>query len=230
MRLKAVAIVASLVTVIAIIVFLFRGPAAKPVATNDFSYTLGHQYGRNLVIQGIQPKEIDMRSFLEGAKDVLQGQAAKLSAEQMQQALQSWQRTRDEQTALVVQANQSAGTKFRSDYARQEGVQSTPSGLLYRVLKTGAGPRPKATDLVRVHYSGKLVDGTEFDSSYSRTKPDDLPLRSVIAGWTEALTLVPAGSKVQIVVPPELGYGTQNHPKIPPGSTLIYDIELLAVL
>ena len=123
------------------------------------------------------------------------------------------------------------GLAFLAENAKKEGVMTTPSGLQYKVLKPGSGKvHPRATDSVRVHYHGTLIDGTVFDSSYDRGQPAEFPVGGVIAGWTEALQLMSAGSKWRLYVPSELAYGAQGVGSIPPHSVLVFDVELLDVL
>ena len=130
----------------------------------------------------------------------------------------------------AVAARQAAKAAF-AEIETREGVTRTDSGLMYEVLKTGAGEKPVATDTVVTHYHGTLVDGTVFDSSYDRGEPASLPLNRVIRGWTEALTLMPVGSKWRLYVPPELAYGKRGAPpKIGPDTPLIFEVELLEIV
>jgi FKBP-type peptidyl-prolyl cis-trans isomerase FkpA len=123
-----------------------------------------------------------------------------------------------------------ADKQFLVDNAKKEGVQTTASGLQYKVLETGSGAKPKATDTVNVHYSGKLINGKKFDSSYDRGEPISFPLNGVIAGWTEGLQLMPVGAKYELVIPAELGYGSRGAGGvIPPDATLIFEVELLGI-
>ena len=129
-----------------------------------------------------------------------------------------------------VEAVRTADMKFLSDNKGKPGVITTGSGLQYQVVREGKGPRPTAQDTVLVHYEGKLIDGTVFDSSYSRGQPAAFPLNQVIPGWTEGVQLMATGSKYHFVVPPQLAYGAQGAGGvIPPGAVLEFDIELLAV-
>lgn len=129
-----------------------------------------------------------------------------------------------------VAAVRQADMKFLADNKAKPGVITTSSGLQYKVIRAGNGPRPAASDTVLVHYEGKLIDGTIFDSSYQRGQPAAFPLDQVIPGWTEGVQLMPAGSKYHFVVPPQLAYGAQGAGGvIPPGAVLEFDIELLAV-
>lgn len=122
------------------------------------------------------------------------------------------------------------GKRFMEENGRRTGVKTTASGLQYEILKEGEGRRPVASDTVVVHYRGTLVNGEEFDSSYKRGEPISFPLRNVIKGWTEVLQLVPVGTKLRAVIPPKLAYGERGAgPKIGPGETLIFEIELLEI-
>ncbi|RKS85756.1 FKBP-type peptidyl-prolyl cis-trans isomerase FkpA [Orbus hercynius] len=128
-----------------------------------------------------------------------------------------------------------AGDKFRADFAQQPTTKQTESGLLYEVIDEGTGKHPTADDTVIVHYTGTLVDGKKFDSSYDRGEPTKFPLKGVIAGWTEGIQLIGVGGKIKLVVPPELAYGDQEKPAfgdnagIPPASTLVFEVELLGI-
>jgi FKBP-type peptidyl-prolyl cis-trans isomerase len=133
------------------------------------------------------------------------------------------------ETAAVGHENLTEGQKFLAENKVKEGVQTTDSGLQYQVLTMGDGARPAATDTVKVHYSGKLLDGTEFDSSYARNEPISFALNRVIAGWTEGVQLMPIGSKFIFYIAPELAYGEGGGGPIPPNSTLVFEVELLDI-
>lgn len=123
-----------------------------------------------------------------------------------------------------------ADKQYLIDNAKKDGVQTTPSGLQYRVIEAGNGAKPKASDTVRVHYKGTLINGTKFDSSYDRNESISFPLNGVIAGWTEGLQLMPIGAKYELVIPSELGYGARGAGGvIPPDATLIFEVELLGI-
>jgi FKBP-type peptidyl-prolyl cis-trans isomerase FklB len=128
--------------------------------------------------------------------------------------------------------NKAAGEKFLAENATKEGVQTTSSGLQYKVIKQGKGTVPTTKNTVKVHYKGTLIDGTEFDSSYSRKEPASFPVTGVIRGWTEALTMMPVGSKWELYIPQELAYGSRNQAdgKIKPFSTLVFEVELLEIV
>ncbi|MBR3433918.1 MAG: FKBP-type peptidyl-prolyl cis-trans isomerase [Bacteroidaceae bacterium] len=127
-------------------------------------------------------------------------------------------------------ANRIAGEEFLKANAKADSIQTTPSGLQYKILVKGTGEIPQATDKVKVNYEGHLIDGTEFDSSYSRNKPATFPANQVIKGWTEALTMMPVGSKWMLYIPQQLAYGSREQGKIPPFSTLIFTVELLEIV
>ena len=126
--------------------------------------------------------------------------------------------------------NKAAGEKFLAENATKEGVKTTESGLQYKVIKQGKGAVPTEKNTVKVHYKGTLIDGTEFDSSYSRKEPSSFPVTGVIKGWTEALTMMPVGSKWELYIPQELAYGSHNQSKIKPFSTLVFEVELLEIV
>ena len=132
--------------------------------------------------------------------------------------------------SVEIKDNLTLGREFLAENKKQEGVVETPSGLQYKVVKMGDGRKPKATDTVRVHYHGTLIDGTVFDSSVQRGEPIEFPLNHVITGWTEGLQLMPVGSKFIFFIPPQLAYGEQSpSPLIKPNSTLIFEVELFDV-
>ncbi len=126
--------------------------------------------------------------------------------------------------------NKAAGEKFLAENATKEGVKTTESGLQYKVIKEGKGAVPTDKNTVKVHYKGTLIDGTEFDSSYSRNEPSSFPVTGVIKGWTEALTMMPVGSKWELYIPQELAYGSRNSGQIKPFSALVFEVELLEIV
>ena len=129
------------------------------------------------------------------------------------------------------QKNKEFGLKFLEENKKKEGIQVTNSGLQYEVLTMGEGEKPKATSTVRCHYEGRLIDGSVFDSSYRRNQPADFPVNQVIPGWTEALQLMPVGSKWRLFIPSELGYGEHGAgDMIAPNTVLIFDVELLSIV
>lgn len=143
--------------------------------------------------------------------------------------LQRFQQEFEQRQRQGVQDNIKAGEKYLAEISNNKSVYTTPSGLKYLRLKEGNGKKPKATDRVKVHYTGKLIDGTTFDSSVERGEPITFPLNQVIPGWTEGLQLMDEGSKYMLYIPYNLGYGEQQAGSIPPGSTLIFEVELLEI-
>lgn len=177
--------------------------------------------------------DLNLEAFEQGMRDAYSGDDKKraLTEEQMQKVLGDYQQKRQEEMVKEVEAkakaNKEAGDKFLAENAKKEGVQTTASGLQYKVITQGTGAKPKATDTVTVHYEGKLLDGKVFDSSYERGAPVQFPLNQVIKGWTEGLQLMPQGSKYELYIPSELAYGEAGNPAIEPNSVLIFTVELL---
>lgn len=147
-----------------------------------------------------------------------------------QQDFENRQRAEQEKMMAGLDDNIAAGKKFLTENALNKSVYTTKSGLQYKIVKKGTGKKPKASDKVRVHYTGKLIDGTVFDSSVERGEPIEFPLNQVIPGWTEGLQLMNEGSSYILYIPHNLGYGEQPMGAIPPGSTLIFEVELIKVL
>ena len=147
-----------------------------------------------------------------------------------QQEFERRQRAEQDKMMASKDDNIAAGKKFLTENALNKSIYTTKSGLQYKIVKKGNGKKPKATDKVRVHYTGTLIDGTKFDSSIDRGEPMEFPLNAVIPGWTEGLQLMDEGSKYILYIPYNLGYGDQPAGIIPPGSTLIFEVELLKIL
>jgi FKBP-type peptidyl-prolyl cis-trans isomerase FklB len=196
------------------------------------SYSFGLRIGRNMKSQSV---DLDPDLLTRGIKDGLSGGRALLSDEQMDQALQAFQKelmTKQAELAKTqAEKNQKEGATFLAQNKTQQGVRTLPSGLQYKVLKAGTGKTPKDTDMVTANYRGTLIDGTEFDSSYKRGEPAQFPVNRVIAGWTEALKMMKVGDKWQLFIPAELAYGANPRAGGPigPNATLIFEIELLDV-
>jgi len=194
------------------------------------SYSLGYRFGQNLKYQGLP---INLEVYTSGIQDGLEGTKPLLSEEEIKQIISEIQSRamaiRQKELKEMAEKNLSQGKVFMEENAKKEGVKTLPSGLEYKVLKEGSGKTPKATDEVTVNYRGAFIDGTEFDSSYTRGIPLAFQIDKVIPGWKEALLLMQEGSKWQLFIPPQLGYGEQGAGPIPPGSALIFEIELLAV-
>lgn len=192
------------------------------------SYGIGLQLGGQL--RDNPPPGVNLDAVLAGIRDAFAGADSRVEAEALNASFRVIrERMQNEQAAKAEQAA-AAGRAFLVENARRDGITVLPSGLQYEVLTAGEGAKPTRDSHVRTHYHGTLVDGSVFDSSYQRGQPAEFPVSGVIAGWTEALQLMNAGSKWRLYVPSELAYGAQAIGSIPPHSTLIFDVELLDVL
>ena len=192
----------------------------------DFSYALGLVIGHNLKGSGISA--IDASEFAEAVKAVLENAQTRIDSRKAQQIVN------ERLTAMQEEAGRAAretGEAFLADNAKKEGVVTTESGLQYKVIVEGKGEKPQATDRVKVNYEGRLVDGTVFDSSAKHgDKPLEFKANQVIKGWTEALTLMPVGSKWELYIPYDLAYGERDSGKIKPFSALIFTVELVEIV
>lgn len=200
-------------------------PAPLTDAVAKTSYALGYQIGRD--VRGV---EIRPEAVMQGLNDGAAGTKPKLSAEEITTLMQKLQQDADAARAKrqVEHLKQTAadGTAFLAENAKKPGVTTTSSGLQYKVITAGTGKKPTATDTVTVHYRGTLIDGAEFDSSYSRGQPATFPLNGVIAGWTEGVQLMQEGGKYQLVIPPALAYADKGELA---GQVLIFEVELIKV-
>jgi FKBP-type peptidyl-prolyl cis-trans isomerase len=169
-----------------------------------------------------------LKDALAGAKPLLTDDEAKAAITQLQAEVRAKE---EEKTKVAALENKMKGDTFLAANKTKEGVVTLPSGLQYKILTPGTGPKPTADDIVVCNYRGTLVDGTEFDSSYKRGEPIKIPVGQVIKGWTEAIQLMPVGSKWQLVIPSNLAYGDRGAPGSPigPNSTLVFDVELLSI-
>jgi FKBP-type peptidyl-prolyl cis-trans isomerase len=199
-------------------------------ADDSVSYILGYKMGENLKQQSV-PVKPDL--IFRGLKEGMAGSAAMFSDSVMQSTMMAFQvrmmgiqRQKDSAAGLE---NKKDGEKFLADNKGKDGVKTTPSGLQYKVVKEGTGPRPSKTSTVTVHYKGTLLDGKEFDSSYKRGQPATFPLNQVIPGWTEGVALMNTGAKYEFWIPGDLAYGPQGSPPtIPPNATLHFEVELIS--
>ncbi|HPI36821.1 MAG TPA: FKBP-type peptidyl-prolyl cis-trans isomerase [Ignavibacteriaceae bacterium] len=195
------------------------------------SYSIGLDIGKNMKTNSI---EVDSEILLQGLKDGLEGKDGLLTEEEIAQVMQEFQ-----QELMAKQAakqkedgekNMKEGAEFLEANKKKEGVKVLPSGLQYKVIKSGDGPSPKETDKVKTHYKGTLINGTEFDNSYSRGEPAVFPVNGVIKGWTEVLQLMKVGDKWEVYIPADLAYGERGAGgTIPPNATLIFEVELLGI-
>ena len=200
---------------------------------DKLSYALGLGIGRQLAQMGATGLDID--DFATAIKDVLAGRETKVADSEAQTIVQEFFRKQEEKSnAEMAEKGKKAkaeGEQYLAENAAKEGVVTLPSGLQYKVLKEGNGQKPKATDKVKCHYEGFLIDGTVFDSSVQRGEPAVFPLNQVIAGWTEGLQLMQEGAKYRFFIPYQLGYGERGAgASIPPFATLVFDVELIAVV
>jgi len=194
----------------------------------QYSYAIGFQIAKNMKEQGV---EIDSKAFNAAMQDVMGNKEARLNDEERMTALRKMSENRRAVEMKQAEENMKVGQTFLETNKAKEGVKVTASGLQYKVVAEGKGAAPKATDTVEVHYRGKLIDGKEFDSSYSRNQPAQFPVKAVIPGWTEALQLMKEGAKYELTIPAALAYGERGQPpQIPPNAVLVFDVELLKVM
>ncbi|MFG6388425.1 MAG: FKBP-type peptidyl-prolyl cis-trans isomerase [Muribaculaceae bacterium] len=196
------------------------------------SYALGVSMGYNFRASGIQ--ELNVDDFADALGAVFYGRATKMTAEEAKTEVQSFfmqlQQKQQEENAKMADINAAAGEQFLLENGKRAEVHTTPSGLQYEIVKQGDGPRPTAGDSVTVHYTGKLIDGTVFDSSEERGEPATFGVTQVIPGWVEALQLMNVGSRWRLFIPSALAYGPQGAGGlIGPNQTLVFDVELLAI-
>ncbi len=220
MRLKGVAVLGA---VLLAAEASAQAPAAFKTEKEKLSYALGMDLGNNLRKQSV---EVDPAVFAQGLKDALAGGETLLSEAETRTAITSMQNQLREK---LTSKNKKEGEEFLAKNKTNEGVVVLPSSLQYKILKAGDGKKPTLEDTVVCHYRGTLIDGTEFDSSYKRGQPAAFPVKGVIKGWTEALQLMPVGSKWELFIPSDLAYGERGFGPIGPDSTLIFEVELLSI-
>jgi len=215
-----------------------QAPAGAPAATpatlppmKDVSYWMGVNYGKRM-------RQLDIavapEDFLEGLKTGLTGGKPRVSEAEMNRTGMAFETYMDEHMAekikKIADENRKKGEEFLAKNKTAAGVKTLPSGLQYKVLKDGTGKQPAATDTVVVNYRGTLIDGTEFDSTYTAKGPATVTLNKIIPGWTEALQLMKEGAKWQLFIPPALGYGERTAgPLVGPNSVLLFEVELIKV-
>jgi FKBP-type peptidyl-prolyl cis-trans isomerase FklB len=222
------------------------GTATKPRTAVPFtlktqkdrvSYAVGMNVGKGVAARLKQQTiDVDQAILMRGLKDALAGGKMLLTEDEERTILTQLsveaRKKQEDQMKVAGDANKKEGEEFLAANKTKDGVITLPSGLQYKVLTLGTGPKPTAADTVSCNYRGTLINGTEFDSSYKRGQPASFPLTGVIKGWTEALQLMPVGSKWQLFVPSDLGYGDRGaDPRsgIGPGATLIFEVELLSI-
>jgi FKBP-type peptidyl-prolyl cis-trans isomerase FklB len=208
-----------------------RTPLTLKTEKDKVSYAIGVNIGKSMRKDTV---DIDPAIFSRGMKDALAGSKLLLTDDEMKAALtklQSDLRAKQEEAMQKAgEINKKTGQDFLAQNKTKEGIVALPDGLQYKILKEGTGPKPTATDTVVCNYRGTLIDGTEFDSSYKRGQPATFPVSGVIKGWTEAVQLMPVGSKWQVFLPADLAYGNRGAGQdIGPNATLIFEVELLSI-
>jgi FKBP-type peptidyl-prolyl cis-trans isomerase len=211
-----------------------KAEAAAPAAAapmDKVSYFIGTRIGsdiaQNFKSQGLN---LDVDSFLQAIRDQFEGKPSKYKEEELTAAMEAFEKEMVAKQASKAGDAKAAGAKFLAENGKRPEVTTTASGLQYEVVKKADGPKPAVTDSVSVHYHGTFTDGKVFDSSVERKEPASFPLQGVIKGWTEGLQLMNVGSKFKFFIPSDLAYGDEGRPGIPPGSTLVFDVELLSIV
>jgi len=192
------------------------------------SYGIGRQLGGQL--RDNPPPGVSLEAIVAGLTDAFNGADSRVSEADLSASFKVIRDIMQAEAAAKAEAAAGAGKEFLAENAKRDGITTLASGLQFEVLTAGEGAKPTRESNVRTHYHGTLIDGTVFDSSYDRGQPAEFPVGGVIAGWTEALQLMNAGSKWRLYVPSELAYGAQGVGSIPPHSVLVFDVELLDVL
>jgi FKBP-type peptidyl-prolyl cis-trans isomerase len=210
-----------------------KGTAAESEASekNAQSYSLGLIWGEELRSHGVKPEAISTARIAQGVRDAITGKVAVSDKDHanLRALAASASEASQKAAARLGEANHKAAATFLAENGKKPGVTTTKSGLQYQELRAGSGGSPKASDSVVVNYRGTLLDGTEFDSSYKRGEPLTFEVDRVIPGWTEALQLMKPGARWKLFIPPQLAYDLRSPPSIPPGSMLIFDVELISV-
>jgi len=220
---------------VALMLLLFGGAVrAQSKATpktqkEKVSYSIGVNIGKNMKMQGV---DVEQGFLMQGLKDGLNNAKCIMSDKDMEATMKTFSQEMSNKMQVKQKAdgekNQKEGEAFLAANKKKAGVITLPSGLQYKIIKEGSGAKPTLTQTVKCHYRGTFVNGTEFESSYSR-EPVEFPVGQVIKGWTEALQLMPTGSKWQLYIPSDLAYGPTGQGQIGPNAVLIFDIELLSI-
>jgi len=221
--------------VISIVLFAGYVYAGEDLVLKDqkdkLSYSIGMNIGNNFKKQSI---DVNTDALIQGIKDALSGGKTLMTEQEVNETLMNFQKEMVAKQMAhqkeLAEKNKKEGEAFLAENKKKEGVKTLPSGLQYKVIKEGDGKTPKITDTVTIHYRGTLIDGTEFDSSYTRGQPATFPVKGVIAGFTEALQLMKVGSKWQLFIPSNLAYGERGAgDDIGPNATLIFEIEMVSI-
>jgi len=202
--------------------------AATPLKTQKqkFSYAVGVQISQNFKRQGL---DVDTNAVVQAIREIQSGKEPRLTPEEMQKAVTNYQQALAAKHKALADKNLALAQAFLEKNKSKKGVKVTASGLQYEVLKKGKGSKPKITDKVEVHYHGTLIDGRIFDSSVNRGQTASFPINGVIKGWQEGIPMMKKGAKWRLTIPPELAYGPQGRPGIPPNSALIFEVELIDI-
>jgi FKBP-type peptidyl-prolyl cis-trans isomerase FklB len=214
-----------------------KSTAAAPLALTTQkqkqSYAVGMSLGEILKSRDLELSDVDVAILTRALRDSLAKKKPALTEDQFKEVMTTFtaelNKRRTEKQDVEAKKNKADGDAYLAANKTKPGVTTLPSGLQYKVLQQGSGPKPTASDSVVCNYKGTFVDGKEFDSSYKRGEPATFPVTGVIKGWTEALQLMPVGSKWQLVIPPDLAYGQQGRPGMPPNSTLVFEVELVKI-
>ena len=204
---------------------------SKANLSNDkgkYSYVFGYNVGLGMARDYV---DLDMDSFIAAVEDALNGVDSKLTPEETQTVIQNFRESLQKKRKDMAAENKKKGEEFLSKNKKNEGVLTTSSGLQYKIISKGNSEiKPISNDTVKVHYSGRFIDGKEFDSSYKRKEPTMFKVNQVIRGWTEGLQLMTVGSKYEFFIPSDLGYGPGGNQAIPGNSVLIFEVELLEIV
>jgi FKBP-type peptidyl-prolyl cis-trans isomerase len=212
-------------------------PAASAATPAESSFTdaqlleeFGWFIGKRVGLSELEFSKAELDTLLKGIERAASGEESPYDLEKIGPSMDEFmQKKQQAYLGKLKEKNATVNTDFFSKLKENKAVVELPSGLRYEIVQEGTGPSPKPTDTVKVHYTGKLVDGSVFDSSVQRGEAAEFPLDQVIPGWTEGIQKMKKGGKIKLYVPPDLGYGDDGRPGIPPGSTLIFDVELLDI-
>jgi FKBP-type peptidyl-prolyl cis-trans isomerase FklB len=197
------------------------------------SYSMGYNVGNSWKRSGFKTNEVDLNLFLSGLRDSMMGREPVVSERENRELLTAFAaelRTRREAMRKELEAkNQKETAAFLAENKAKPGVHVLPDGLQYKIITEGNGPKPASNEMVVVNYKGTLLDGTEFDSSYKRGQPSTFVVSRVIKGWSQALQMMPVGSKWELFIPPDLAYGSRGTPTIGPDATLVFEVDLLSI-
>src|SRR4051794_10627917 len=214
--------------IVAVLVLAPFAASAQKTEEEKTLYAIGYVLGERL--HSLQLTKAQMKLVDQGFNDAKVGTKAKVDPRERQQQISEFAQHRQQDVATKTSGPQKEkGKAFAEKAAKESGAERFPSGVVKRTVKPGNGPTPKETDKVKVNYEGKLIDGTVFDSSYKRGQPAEFPLNGVIKCWTEGVSTMKVGEEAQLVCPSDTAYGDMGRPSIPPGATLVFKVELLAI-